>query len=222
MNTHSQSTTGNACSCSKVQRWWHAMCRWGVCTFMHATETLGDEGAWHLVLRGSSNCWAGNPLQLQIKAHEKNKSAQRGGWVGGPGGGVVQQRNVCSHQGDSRAKVKVTVQQRAQEQEDSQEWWVRPAFWNISCVYMNLAMTCIPITPGYSTVHMNNPQSYVEKRLLNNLILKFTFDSLASTSSNENWNWEPRHLPHITKHTLLITLSIVIAWNLLVFVFLHR
>lgn len=73
-----------------------------------------------------------------------------------------------------------------------------------------------------STVHTNNPQTYVKKRLLNNLILKFTFASLAFTSTNENWNWEHRHLPPITKHTLLITLSILIAWNQFVFVFLHK
>lgn len=149
---------------------------------------------------------------------------QRGGWAGAGG---VQQRNACSHQGDSRAKVKVTVEQRAQEHEDSQEWWVKPAF-GLSAGSLSVCLheSCNDVHFHYtwllSTVHTNNLQAYVEKLLWNNLILKFTFDSPACTSTNENWNWERRHLPAITKHTLLMTLSIVIAWNLFVFVFLHR
>lgn len=168
MNTHSQTTTGKAFSCS-----WHLCVCGGVSLSIYA-GSMTPRTVGFLQLLGRKPAPATDKWEKQKREN---------GWGMG-----VRQKNVCSHQGDSRAKVKIMVQLMAQEHQDSQKWWVIPAFWTLSWfiqrVYMNFPKTYISITRVVSTVHTNNPQTYVEKHLLNNLILKFTFDSLASTSIN--------------------------------------
>lgn len=136
-----------------------------MCVSMHAADTLGDEGAWHLVPRGSSNCCAGNQLQVQIKAHEKkNKHTQRRRWVGG------SSREMLAH-------TRETVEQRWRSRSNKgprnmrthrngeSGLRLRLQLLRSVCIYTSPAMTSIHFTPSYYILFTHKPQIYIENFL---------------------------------------------------------